>query len=702
MKQLTLIILALLTLLIGVSILPGLMQELRAKKRLEKDDAIALAGLMLALIPFALLLPNPHVEFNTAEYFIEEDENGEGKTVLVTVQIKNRQLLPVTVQLKSDTNIPSGNPASSDDFTEVSEEIRLHVFRPSARIPFHVTADDSHEEDEAVRLVLSNASNANLGNTDKAIIHIKDNDPITKIQFSDDVYTITEPTEQSVATAVLTATLDAPSGLPVQVDYSTRLGQHTATANVDFVGQDDTLTFAPGETIQFIEIPVLTDAINEPDETVEIILRQPKNALFERGNNPSAVLYIKDNDALPILSLAQAEGLTVQESADTAVVNAVLSAPSEQAVTVNYSATHNDITLINDTVTIPKGATSRAIEIPLDFANEQDEPDKIIQLVFQKPQYATFAEEGPLRTELIIADDDAPPTAQFLDDSPITVAENEGEVAIEVGLSTSSAYVPAVNYQVNIESSTAVTDDYQLADENSLQFVNVQSNSFTVKLTDDTQTEPTETLILTLSDPISATLGSPIIKVINIIDDDGSCTPRPAVDRNNDGEVDIPVNLLFVPSGLDLHQTPDVVHGARNRTVEQDEIQCVLSVVTAAENDDQWYQVRLLESGDIGWILDTGSGDVEALVAPAIEFNNVSAVHLSPKPGIRKSDGPYACEDSRRGCGQGYILGIRAQSTVDDSLWLQVVLQDKTSGWIQAARFQGLDLLYLREHLPEN
>ena len=59
--------------------------------------------------------------------------------------------------------------------------------------------------------------------------------------------------------------------------------------------------------------------------------------------------------------------------------------------------------------------------------------------------------------------------------------------------------------------------------------------------------------------PISATLGSPLIKIIQINDDDGSCTPRPRVDRDNDGEKDFGVTLLFRERNLDLYESAEAL-----------------------------------------------------------------------------------------------------------------------------------------------
>lgn len=698
MKQFFLIVLALLTILIGVSILPDLFREIKAKRKINKNDALTLAGLMLAIIPFALLLPNASVEFTQKAYSIEEEStNTPDNTKRIIIQLKNRQLFPVTVEVDTSTNVTSGNAAEAEDFENISQLIRLHVFRPSTEITFQPLPDASYEGDEVVILRLSNPTNADLGSVSEVPITIKDNDPEPEIHFSAKEYQVTEPAaEQSVTTIDIPVTLTAASGFPVTVEYSTRLIQGNATPNVDYVDQVGVLTFAPGETEESIQIPILKDTLDEPEEKIEIVLRRAEGAKLGSGDILSTLLFIKDNDELPVLSFALDE-FVVQESMETAVINLQLTPPSEQEISVNYVATYNGNQLVNSTLTFNGQDTTQSIPIPLSFQNTADEPNKTVQVTLQNLQNAKFATGDTLTTNLVVEDDDQPPTVQFANDAIQIVDEDEGVVQIDLTLSTLSGYVPEVHYLVNADTSTTVSDDFTLDTNQTIQFDGITENSLTLTLNDDTETEATESIILTLSDPIYATLGSPLIKVIQIRDDDGSCTPRPFVDKDNDGAVDTPINLRFNQSGLDLYPEP---FSAANKSVDQDDIQCVLTILFAEDSTDKWYQVRLAESGDIGWI--KSSTDVTELIVPVeIAFNGATAVHLESQPGSRKAEGALACEDARKGCGQAYVLGLTAQSTVNDLLWLQVILRNHDRGWIQASRFQGLDLPYLRENLPE-
>ena len=73
-------------------------------------------------------------------------------------------------------------------------------------------------------------------------------------------------------------------------------GSGTATAGtggargVDYVAiAPGTLTFAPGTTEQTIEVAVISDAEDEPDETVVVRLCSPVNATLAAGPGVGAI-----------------------------------------------------------------------------------------------------------------------------------------------------------------------------------------------------------------------------------------------------------------------------------------------------------------------------------------------------------------------------------------------------------------------------
>lgn len=112
------------------------------------------------------------------------------------------------------------------------------------------------------------------------------------LRFSPETYRV----DESTGTAALTVALDAPFVVPVQVDYAT--ADQSAIAPDDYAATAGTLTFAPGTTTQTIEVSIVDDALDEPDETFGVTLANPRNAVLQ-GANPALVTLLDDDEPAP-------------------------------------------------------------------------------------------------------------------------------------------------------------------------------------------------------------------------------------------------------------------------------------------------------------------------------------------------------------------------------------------------------------------
>jgi Tol biopolymer transport system component len=97
-----------------------------------------------------------------------------------------------------------------------------------------------------------------------------------------------------------TVSLSAPSPAAVTVDYAT--SDETATAGVDYLSTSGTLTFAAGDTVKTIEVPVLGDLLEESNEIVRLSLTNASGAAIGNDNALSTILD-DDDQTPPVLSL---------------------------------------------------------------------------------------------------------------------------------------------------------------------------------------------------------------------------------------------------------------------------------------------------------------------------------------------------------------------------------------------------------------
>lgn len=109
------------------------------------------------------------------------------------------------------------------------------------------------------------------------------------VAFDSASYSVNE----GAGSATITAELSTPAEDSVTVDYATSDG--TAAAPIDYTATSGTLTFPAGSTSQSFTVPIVDDAVIEPDETVNLTLTNPTGGAF-LGTPAEAVLTIVDND----------------------------------------------------------------------------------------------------------------------------------------------------------------------------------------------------------------------------------------------------------------------------------------------------------------------------------------------------------------------------------------------------------------------
>ena len=128
-------------------------------------------------------------------------------------------------------------------------------------------------------------------NVDTAVMQVI----IPEISFSQADYTVAESAGSITVTAVLSP---AQPFMDVFVDYETMAG--TAVADQDYAPVSGTLTFPQGITETTMAIPILDNAIPEPDRTFSLALNNPVHAIL---NNSSATITILDDDIPPTESV---------------------------------------------------------------------------------------------------------------------------------------------------------------------------------------------------------------------------------------------------------------------------------------------------------------------------------------------------------------------------------------------------------------
>ena len=96
---------------------------------------------------------------------------------------------------------------------------------------------------------------------------------------------------EAAGQAIFTVSLSAKWGQAVSVRYTTTDG--SAGSPADYTPASGTLVFAADQTSQTVAVPIVPDAIDEPNETFSLVLSGPTNAIIGDG---SGVATIVDDD----------------------------------------------------------------------------------------------------------------------------------------------------------------------------------------------------------------------------------------------------------------------------------------------------------------------------------------------------------------------------------------------------------------------
>jgi hypothetical protein len=314
------------------------------------------------------------------------------------------------------------------------------------------------------------------------------------------------------------------SGGAVDVSYDTTDGTATLADN-DYLASSGTLHWNDGDSAdKTFTVTVKGDTTFELDEIVNLTLSSPTGGAVIAGTNP-ATLTIQNDDTAPAISIDDVthnEGNTGTISYDFTVS---LSNASYQTVTVDDATANNTAATPSDYTTVPTtmltflpGETSRQVNVSIngDSSFEADE-DFFVNLA--NATNATISDDQGVGT---IRNDDSQPTVQFALASSAG-AESASPVSLTVSLSNDSFETVTVNYAAN-GSSTATGGgvDYTLASGTLTIDPGQMAKNVSFTVNDDNLDENDETVVVDLSAPTNAALGSPTSHTYTIQDDDAA------------------------------------------------------------------------------------------------------------------------------------------------------------------------------------
>ncbi len=384
---------------------------------------------------------------------VADAEASEGAPVTFTVSLSETVAQPVTVNWATSDGTGDRAVTADSDYTAANGSVTIPANAGSATFAVETLEDVVYEHPETFTVTLS-APSGGLPDTPQGRVRLAADPTATGTITDDDPLPVLTAgtngvTEGDSGTSymIFNLRLEPESGLNqevngrgVTVDWRTEDG--TAKAPGDYEARSGTATFAPGERLKTVGVPIAGDVLVESDETVYLALSNLSGATFRSsldvmGGTARVSGTITDDDDAPNAIEMDASPRTVREDADPTTVAVTASFPSgtalstDTSVAVDIGARSNDAIDAtrgtdytapeNLTVTIPAGRTTGTAEFELTPINDGAVERAYEQIVLHgtvPEEYGTLS----LFVRMFLADDDAATTLAL---HPSEIVEGE-------------------------------------------------------------------------------------------------------------------------------------------------------------------------------------------------------------------------------------------------------------------------------------
>ncbi len=451
----------------------------------------------------------------------------EGNDATFTVSLSEPSERTVTVNYWTN----DGTALGGIDYASVSgTTLTFAPGETSKTVVVSTLEEIVHEPDENFTVRLGSPVNATITDAE-GIGTILNDDPLPGFSISDD----DEFEWIGSSNLIFNVTLPYPQEGVVAVNYATSDG--TATAGVDYTATSGTVTFAPGEILKEIAVPILPDSVYEANETLTVTLSNPTGGMLLE--DPIGVGTITNDDPMPLLTIDNAPAMS--EQFGMGMFTLILSSPSEVATTVDYTTVDGtasagaDYTAKSGTVIFAPGETSKSISIAyLDDAIYEGDETYTVQL--SNVSGAILADATGDGT---IEDNELPPTISVSD---VSLPEGDaGTTDFDFTVSLSHASSQSITkFYETVGDAAIVTSDLTFTNGTITFAPGETSKTVTVQVLGDTDIEPDEQFGLAVTDnppsrdPGTGDLnGTLIVGLGTILDDD-----EPVISIIGDATVD--------------------------------------------------------------------------------------------------------------------------------------------------------------------
>ncbi|MCX6854544.1 MAG: PKD domain-containing protein, partial [Verrucomicrobia bacterium] len=410
----------------------------------------------------------------------------------------------------------SSGEGLSVDYSLTPGTLTFAAGEQTKNITLNVTNDLLPEPLEFVTVMLRYPHRSLLGAPNTFTYAILDDDAPTALLPSLGFTGAASSGLENASPAQIAVTLSDPASAAVTVDYTSTAGTATG-GDTDFTDISGTLTFAPGETFKTLSLPLIDDLLVESTETVQLTLSNAANAALSTSS--THIFSILDNDT-PIVTIAATDA-TANEAGDTGTFTFSRNSGIDSSLTVNFTrsgtaTSGSDYTAITTpgTITFDIGEASKTVTVaPLqNTANEANET--VILTVTSGSGYNVGS---PSSATVTIEDDDVNTITITATDA--IASEQAGDPG-EFTLTRTGPITSSVNVNISLSGTATGGTDYTTIATTRTFGVGISSITIPLTVTQDSTTEGSEEVVVSISAAASYLVGSPSVANVTIIDDD--------------------------------------------------------------------------------------------------------------------------------------------------------------------------------------
>ena len=330
---------------------------------------------------------------------------------------------------------------------------------------------------------------------------------------------------ENAGTATVTLNITNPNASATSVDVKVKGG--SATAGSDYTFTTQTVTFPANATsAQTFTIPIIDDATQEGDETIELVLRNAGNSASILADSILTITIPLNDVSTPVLGFAAPVSVIKKEGSSytfaVTIATANINATSVNVVLKSTAtATSADYTGLTQTITFPANTTanqSKTISITADNLAENDE--NIVFVLRNATNGALLTSDSILT--ITIPQNDQPVQAKFIP-TTASVSETAASVGVSINVLGANSNPNPTTFQVVVKGGTATAGaDYNFSTTTvTIPAYKDSTVNLSATMINDMLVEGNETIILAIRNISNAgVIGTDSILTITLNDDE--------------------------------------------------------------------------------------------------------------------------------------------------------------------------------------